>query len=243
MLNIAICDDDIKFAGMTESFIEKIDKISGADRKKNISTDVYLRGDELINAYSNGKRYDLIYMDIEMKDVDGIVTAKKIREIDYQVLIIYISSHEEYMKQLFEVEPFRFLTKPVDYQNFCSVFESARQRIERSSNTYYHFKYGKNIVKLLCRDILYFESSGRKIIVHTQHSCYEYYDKLNNVEDKLSGSRFIRIHKGYLVNIDNVEAFQYEKVALIDGTILSISEKNRARIRNQIWNYFHEEDE
>lgn len=74
--------------------------------------------------------------------------------------------------------------------------------------------------------------------MHTLHKEYAYYDKLNNIEEQLKDSRFIRIHKAYLVNIDNIEAFQYERVALTDGTILNISEKNRPYIRNEFWKYF-----
>ena len=97
-------------------------------------------------------------------------------------------------------------------------------------------------MKVFCKDILYFESSGRKVVLHTTQRAYEFYDKLNNIEESLKDFRFVRIHKAYLVNIDNVESFQYERLALTDGTILSISEKNRPRLRNEFWHYFRKGD-
>ncbi len=75
--------------------------------------------------------------------------------------------------------------------------------------------------------------------MHTLQHSYEYYGKLNEIEENLKEMRFVRIHKAYLVNIDNVEAFQYERVAMSDGTILSISQKNRPRIRSEFWKYYH----
>ncbi len=105
-------------------------------------------------------------------------------------------------------------------------------------NNYFCFRSGKNITKILCKDILYFESSGRKVLLHTLQHSYEFYDKLNHIEENLKDFQFVRIHKAYLVNIDNVESFQYERLSLTDGTILSISEKNRPRLRNEFWHYF-----
>lgn len=234
MIKIAICDDEPKFVGTIQTYLEKI--ISHYHYEIDIQ--VYLSGRELVDDYQAASCYDLIFLDIEMDGMDGIQTAKKIRQIDYYVLIVYISSHEEYLKQLFEAEPFRFLQKPLKFEPFYQVFLAAQQRISEHQNNFFYFKTKQSIIKLLCRDILYFESSGRKVIIHTLHKEYSYYDKLNSIEERLRHLRFIRIHKAYLVNIDNIEAFQYERVALTDGTILNISEKNRPQIRNEFWEYF-----
>lgn len=234
MIKIAICDDEPKFVGTIQTYLETI----AADYHYEMDIQTYFSGETLIKDYQTGEKFDLIYLDIEMQKMDGIETAKWIRNNDYYVLIVYISSHEEYLRQLFEAEPFRFIQKPVNFDSFLSVFSQAQKRISQQQNNFYCFKFGKNIIKVLCRDILYFESAGRKVIVHTLHKEYAYYDKLNNIEEQLKDSRFIRIHKAYLVNIDNIEAFQYERVALTDGTILNISEKNRPYIRNEFWKYF-----
>lgn len=238
MIKIAICDDDIAFVGITQTYLEKI----SAEYHYSLEISAYLSGQELIKDHQSGNSFDLIYLDIEMDGLDGIETAKWIRSNDYHVLIVYISSHEEYLRQLFEAEPFRFLKKPVPFDAFCRIFLQAEKRISQKQNNFYCFKSGHNLMKVSCKDILYFESDKRKVIVHTIQHSYEYYDKLNVIEEKLKNQRFIRIHKAYLVNIDNIEAFQYERVALTDGTILSISEKNRPRIRNEFWNYFNKGD-
>lgn len=234
MIKIAICDDEPKFVGTIQTYLENISN----DYHYELDIQTYFSGEFLVKDYQAGETFDLIYLDIEMQGMDGIETAKWIRDNDYYVLIVYISSHEEYLRQLFEAEPFRFLQKPVDFSSFLSVFLQAQKRILQQQNNFYCFKFGKNMIKVLCRDILYFESAGRKVIVHTLHREYTYYDKINNIEDHLKDQRFIRIHKAYLVNMDNVEAFQYERVALTDGTILNISEKNRPHIRNEFWKYF-----
>lgn len=238
MIKTAICDDEPAFTGFIQTLLERI----AGEYHLSVEISVFLSGRSLLEEYRNGTHFDLIFLDIEMNELDGIETAKRIREQDYHALIVYISSHEEYLRQLFEAEPFRFLKKPVAYEEFLSVFLQAQKRITAMQNNYFCFRCGKSITKVLCRDILYFESSGRKVILHTLQHTYEFYDKLNHVEESLKEFHFARIHKAYLVNIDNVESFQYERLSLTDGTILSISEKNRPRLRNEFWHYFRKED-
>lgn len=238
MIKIAICDDNPAFTGTIQTYLDQI----AEEYHLSLESSIFLSGSTLVQDYQNGNCYDLIFLDIEMNGMDGIETARAIQEQDYHVLIVYISSHEEYLRQLFEAEPFRFLKKPVAYEDFLSIFLQAQKRILAMQNNYFCFRSGKNLSKVLCKDILYFESAGRKVILHTQKTTYEFYDKLNHVEESLKDFPFARIHKAYLVNIDNVASFQYERLALTDGTILNISEKNRPKLRNEFWHYFRKED-
>lgn len=238
MIKIAVCDDDQRFIGTVVTYLTQLKN----KHQYELDIEEYSSGEELIADIEKGIRFDLVYMDIEMKQIDGMDTAAYIREHDDKMLLVYISSHEEYIRKLFETEPFRFLSKPVSIEEFEKVFLKAVQKIHNQKQQCFYFQSGKNLMKVLARDILYFESSGRKVIVHTAKHEYEYYDKLSEVEKKVSDLRFVRIHKAYLVNMDNIEAFQYERVALVDGTILSISEKNRPKIRSQFWEYCQREE-
>lgn len=234
MIQIGVCDDQQKFLSQMEQLLEEMAKKYHCE----IQVELYSDGRELLEDFERGVGFDLIFLDIEMQHVNGIQTAQKIREKDYHILIVYISSYEQYLMQLFEVEPFRFLKKPVQKEQLEDVFLKAQKRIDEKKKSYYRFQTGKTMMQVLQKDILYFESAGRKVILHTMEKEYEYYDKLDKVEEKLLGMHFLRIHKAYLVNVDNIEAFQYERVALIDGTVLSISEKNRTRVRNEFWEYY-----
>lgn len=237
MIRVGVCDDDQRFLSQTEDYLSRIQK----KYHYEMQTEVYSSGKELLDDFIQGIGFDMVFLDIEMEEMDGIETAKQIRQTDYHLPLIYISSYDSYMKQLFEVEPFRFLQKPLQFEELEAVFLKAVKRVEEQKNSYYRFQVGKSRLQVLCREILYFESDGRKVIVHTASKQYKYYDKLDHVEELMAGYRFIRIHKAYLVNLDNIEAFQYERVALTDGTILNISEKNRSRIRNEFWDYYEGE--
>lgn len=110
MLNIAICDDDIQIAGQMEMMIQNIAKRNFIDA----DIEVFWDGKSLADMVASGYGFDIIYLDIEMDKEDGISAAKRIRIYDKNVLIIYVTSHENHMKESFMVRPFRFLVKPVN---------------------------------------------------------------------------------------------------------------------------------
>lgn len=239
MVSVGVCDDSISFTEEMNRMLCEYGKRS----RQELSIHLFNSAEELLEGLKEGESIELLFLDIEMDGMDGIELGKLLREQERQLLIVYISGYDQYLRQLFEVEPFRFCQKPLQKEAFFEVMDKAMRRILSRNRETFRFQYGKNVVNLLCSDLLYLESSGRKVIVHTVNGNYEYYDKLDHAEAELSEKHFVRIHKAYLINLDQVEAFEYEKVALRDGTILNISEKNRARVRSLFWDYLKEDQE
>ena len=235
MITCAMCDDELPFAEQLRSLV-----IAYAKKKRvELQAETFASAEELLEEIENGAGLEILFLDIEMRKMDGIELGKKLRERSYQTLIIYVSGYDQYMRQLFEAEPFRFLSKPLKQEELENVLDKAFERISRFHRELFTIRFGKNVVNLLCRDIVYLESNKRKVIVHTVRGEYEYYYKLDEAEEELLAisADFVRIHKAYLVNMEHVEAFQYEKLALRDGTILSISEAHRANVRSRFWEW------
>lgn len=230
MLRIAICDDDLVFASKIESLLYEISEVNVMD----IDIEVYSDGIELWEDILNGEVYNLFYLDIEMVQLNGIDVAKKIREKDTSAIIIYISSYENYLIELFEVEPFRFIKKPVDKKIFVQYFYKAYERIIHE-NVYFDYKFNKVQYKVLTKDIMYFESSGRLINVVDKIGMGKFYGKLNQVEKELKSGQtpFLRIHQSYLVNYRFIREISFSKVVLMDGTELQISEDRQKKIRER----------
>lgn len=235
MITCAMCDDELPFAEQLRSFVMAYAK----KRRVELQAETFASAEELLEEIENGAGFEILFLDIEMRKMDGIELGKKLRERSYQTLIIYVSGYDQYMRQLFEAEPFRFLSKPLKQEELENVLDKAFERISRFHRELFTIRFGKNVVNLLCRDIVYLESNKRKVIVHTVRGEYEYYNKLDEAEEELLAisADFVRIHKAYLVNMEHVEAFQYEKLALRDGTILSISEAHRANVRSRFWEW------
>lgn len=236
MINIAICDDDSWYGGQIENLLYRVSEAEGI----KIQTEVYFDGVSLIREVQKGTYYDLIYMDIQMKEQNGIDTARIIRKNNKSVLLIYVSSHEEYLKDIFEVEPFRFLPKPLDESKFIQYFKEAYYRIAEN-NTYFQFTFNKEIFRITYKDIVYFESRNRVIHVYLADGTTEqFYGKLNNVEHEIAqgNQRFLRIHQSYLVNYNYVRNMNYSSVVLDAGEgrvyTLQISEERQKKIRSQL---------
>lgn len=230
MINIGICDDDLIFATKIETMLIKISK----SQLIEMNIEVYSDGCELWNDIQNCNTFDLLYLDIEMLQVNGIDVARKIREKDIDVIIIYISSYENYFIQLFEVEPFRFIKKPVDDEIFYDYFNKEYERI-LGSDVFFEYKFNKVPHKIMLKNVLYFESSWRLIEIKGKDENGKFYGKLNMVEKKLESGKipFLRIHQSYLVNYRFVKEISFYKVVLYDGTELQISEDRQKMVRDK----------
>ncbi|HIS27065.1 MAG TPA: response regulator transcription factor [Candidatus Pullilachnospira intestinigallinarum] len=225
-MRIAICDDDMAVTGVMDGMLQKIEK----EEKIEMEVDVFFGGAGLWEQIQQTGAYDLIYLDIEMKDMDGITVARKIREKDPYTILIFVSAYDSYFRQLFEVEPFRFLDKPLDEKIFREYFLLAYKRIS-SQNERFAFRFEKRIYQLPLREIVYFESNLRLIYIHGKDREYRFYGKLNQVQEQMEkmSRYFIRIQRSYLVNYYHILSMNGKEVELITGEKLPVSKEYKDR--------------
>ena len=195
-----------------------------------MEVDVFFGGAGLWEQIQQTGAYDLIYLDIEMKDMDGITVARKIRGKDPYTILIFVSAYDSYFRQLFEVEPFRFLDKPLDEKIFREYFLLAYKRIS-SQNERFAFRFEKRIYQLPLREIVYFESNLRLIYIHGKDREYRFYGKLNQVQEQMEkmSRYFIRIQRSYLVNYYHILSMNGREVELITGEKLPVSKEYKDR--------------
>lgn len=229
MLKIAVCDDEKAIANQIEHLILQVctkESIPG-------DTDVFFDGKSLEEEIYKGTRYDLIYMDIEMEDRDGISTAQNIRRVDENVLLVFVSGHSKYALELFRLDVFEFILKPIDRQIFETCFLNACRKIS-TLNIYFRYQYKRREFKISVMDIAYFESKGRKIYIHRLDGGVTVYNgKLSDVETwALKGKvPFLRIHQSYLVNYHVIVSRTKKEFRLKNGTSLYISKERQNDIK------------
>ncbi|MBQ3783601.1 MAG: response regulator transcription factor [Lachnospiraceae bacterium] len=231
MIKIAICDDEEIITSQIDNIIHEI----CAKEDIPVDLDVFYSGQRLEKEVKDGTKYDLIYLDIQMNNGDGITAAKNIRKMDENVLLIYVSSYDKYMMELFRLDVFAFIKKPIDYSNFEKIFLDANRKI-CNQRFYFSFQYKNAEYKIPCIDITYFESCARKIVVHTKDGGEENFNgKLLEVEEKLKTGKipFLRIHQSYLVNYHHIRSRSKTVVTLTNGTKLPISEDRRKNFGKQ----------
>ncbi|MBR4670555.1 MAG: response regulator transcription factor [Butyrivibrio sp.] len=237
MLKIAICDDDVKLAGWLESQVNTECLTSGI----RADIDIFYDGLPLVKNFENGKDYDIIFLDIEMENMDGISTARNIRKFSKDVILIYISGYDNYLKELFEVEPFRFLSKPVNIDKFKLYFNQALGKLEENEG-YFQYIYKREFIKVPIKNIAYFESSSRLVHIHlSDGTVRQFYGKINDIEKNIDSNRFffLRIHQSFLINYKYVKRISYSYVIMHVGNEeveLKISEKKQKEIRDKVCN-------
>lgn len=228
MIEIAICDDEKTITSEIEDRLNLLSKKMAI----SIKVDVFFDGVTLTNYISaQNPQYDIIYIDIEMEKENGVEAARKIRQFDKNVLLIYVTNHESFAKEVFEVSAFRFLTKPISDFLFEKYFINAIDEI-RQAPYFFQFQYNKVHYKLILGEIVYFQSDKRVTYIICLDGMQKCYEKLNSIEQRLEQSdvHFFRTHQSFLVNPKYVEIYMYDAMQLKDGTILSISENRRKKV-------------
>jgi DNA-binding LytR/AlgR family response regulator len=222
MIKIAICDRQNAMISQLENLIFKICQY------ENISVEIdgFYSGESLLKGISTGAQYDLLYMDIQMIGTNGLLVAKDIRKMDENVLIIFVSGCEQYNLDLFRIDIFAFIKKPINSKDFVEIFFEANKKI-CNRVFYFVYRYKNNEYKIPCKEILFFESIGRKIRINLYNGDSElFYAKLSDIELQLAKGKnpFLRIHQSFLVNYHMIRSRSKAKVALVNGMTLQISE-------------------
>ena len=228
MFKIAICDDVPSVCSDLKAMITdmKNDLIC-----KEITIDTFYSGEALIDNIKEENLYDLIFLDIELGKINGVEVGHIIREQmeDYVTKIIYISSKDIYDRQLFDVQPLHFLKKPIDSKKVFDDIQLA-MKISEKENRNFEFKSFRNTIKVPYRDILYFESRGRKVFLMGTKNNYTFYGNINSLEEVLP-KFFIHPNRSYFVNYEFVTCFKFEELIMTDGSIIPISRNKRKEIR------------
>lgn len=201
-----------------------------------MGVELFYDGNELCESLARGERYDLIFLDVLMSGIDGIETGKYIRKAieDEEAKIIYVSFDEGHAVELFQNQPTNFLKKPVKTEQIFQALDEFSRAAEKK-RTHFVYKRGNLTYRIPYRDILYYQSAGRKIQIHTRSRVWEYNGKLSHLLKEGLPSDFISIHKSYIVNRKYISEKRYDKLYVAAERVwLSISQAHRKEVRKRL---------
>lgn len=218
MLRIAICDDDMSLCSSLENNIIKIAENHGV----KIHTEVFYNGEDLLRFIQNHHSFEIYFLDIIMKNINGIAISDIIRNKNKDILseIIFISSTTQYDRQLFAYHPLRFLSKPLSASAVEEAFLLACQRYNLHEPAFSFCCHHENY-RINYQNILFFESDSRKIKIITADDTFTYYGKFADLTESLPNF-FCQIHRSYIINLHKVLKYGYGTVTLYNGFTINI---------------------
>ena len=219
-VRIAICDDENSLREGLRAALDASELLPGNSEVVELSNGVDLL------ACHKARPFDIIFLDIEMEGISGIEAGHEIRSIDTNVIIIFITSHHQYVYSSFKIEAFDFIVKPFDRERV----NDALSRALKKHNEQHHiidFKWQGCVHALDISEIIYIEAYHRLIIFVTKGDKQECIGKLDEYECDLSSYGFMRCHQNALINMRYVKSIEDTSITTTYGHTVKMSARRK----------------
>lgn len=200
MINIGICDDELHYR------VNIKDMLGDILSTYSINYKIYefSSGEELLSNYP--KDLDILIMDIQMKIINGMDTARKIREFDQNLEIIFMTSFSEFMQEGYEVKSYRYILKPISERKISRNILPCINEIMKKKNNYLTINVKNYVDRIKIDSIVYIETDRPNILIYTNDNKYTTKMSISKIDKILREHGFFRCHNSYIVNLKLVES-------------------------------------
>lgn len=219
-MKIAIVDDSRKDAERLKGYVEQF----CTEQEEAIQIFVYRDGLDFLDEM--GKNFDIVFMDVEMPHLDGIKTAKRMRETDESTVLVFITNMAQYAIHGYEVNAIEYMVKPVGYYNFADKMTKALRFVRRNKERILLLKSEDMVAKIPLSEVYYLEKEKNYIVFHTKKEIYRERGSMAEMEGKLQGAGFAKCCSGCLVNLKHVSKMSKDMV-FVHGEGISLSRSQR----------------
>ncbi|MCR0569442.1 LytTR family DNA-binding domain-containing protein [[Clostridium] innocuum] len=236
MNKIAICDNDLRMKNQIKRICEVYDEKEGISNKYY----EFRSGEELL---TSPLHFDLIFLDIEMDDLNGIETAEQIRKTDTEVILIIISGYSKYKTRAYGLHVFDYIDKPFTPSQIMHALQEVKRYRRPITSEFTFFRTTEGMTKFNVKEILYLEYNNRKTLIHTTCGIYVTTDTLSECMNRLKNSDFFSPHRAFIVNFYHIRTFESSLIILDDreSTTLPISKLKIKVFRNAFSMYLGRE--
>lgn len=233
MIHIALVEDEEEYRKVFLGYLRRYEQESGRQFRISVFSD----GEDIVSSYKAD--YDLILMDIAMRFMDGMTAAEKIRELDQEVVIIFITNMPQFVMKGYAVDALDYVLKPVNYFAFSQRIERAISRMSRRREQYFTVPVRGGIRKLSVSNILYVEVQDHDLLFHTRNESILTRGSLAEVEAKLGNAGFFRCNKYCLVNLAFADSLQGIDL-VVAGEHIQVSRAKKKAMLDALNNYLNE---
>ena len=206
MIRIALVEDEAEVRAQLQGYVQRHTRQNGTE----FAVTEFADGMELLDDYR--PVYDILFLDVEMKHLDGMETARRIRELDPDVMLVFITNMAQYAIKGYAVGALDYVLKPVPYFAFSQQLQKVEAQLRRRTRHYLAVPVEGGLRRLDTSRIYYIESEGHRVHFYTEEGDFAAPGALKALEEKLADRPFARCNSGYLVNLAQVQAVQQNTV-------------------------------
>jgi len=196
-----------------------------------VDIDFYHSAEEMLFEHEKSYPFDMILLDIQMNQMNGIELAKKIRSFDQEVFIAFVSGIADYVFEGYLVQAIRYILKPIDEQKIFEILNFVEMN-KKSEDKYIIINIPGEKKKINHKDIIFMESVGHYVIFHLEKEVYECKYNISDLLNDLSQSSFIRTHRSYIVNLKHIERINKSSCLLTNNQEIPLS-RNAYKLVNE----------
>ena len=230
-IRIGIVEDDPASAQLIVDYLKRYQ----SEFNQEFTVSLFDDGETLVERYK--PTYDILLMDIEMARMNGLQAAKKIRERDDSVVIVFITAAPQYAISGYEVQALSYVLKPVPWFAFSQELKRSIDAVRRRNDDSMLVETGTNQMRVLLSDILYIESIRHTIIIHTFDGKLLITGTLKELETRLAEHDFFRSNSCYLVNLRHVTGVRDQDSVMSNGELLRISRPRKKAFMQALTDY------
>jgi len=234
-LKIAICDDE----KLQLDLLEKYCTGWLSDNKIQATITTYSSSEGFLFSYEDNKNYDILLLDIQMKELNGISLAKRLRERGDNVSIIFITGVKDFVFEGYHVQAIDYILKPVEEKKLKSALSRAYENIQRKEPQLI-IQIDNGLIRLNEKDIQYIESVGHNTYLYTTNGIYQAKKGISAVENELTENFFYKCHRSYIINILHIDYISKNDVK-INNTIIPIARGKWEELNKAFLNYYRGE--
>lgn len=231
MIRIAVVEDDMASRERMSQFIERYKE----EQKLEMETSFFSDGLDIVDEYQ--PKWDIIFMDIKMKHLNGMEAAAKIRKVDETTVLIFITTMAQFAIHGYEVGALDFVLKPIQYTQFQNKMIKALSVVEKIKRRKYLFLSKNDIMEKISTDsIWYIEVRNHNLYFVTKNHTYSRRGTMAEIERELKDYHFARCNQSYLVNLKNVTSVEKDGV-LAGEAELSFSRARKKQFLQELSDY------
>lgn len=229
-MRVAICDDEKPMQTILENLLDEFGRLRNID----ISIDKFDNGHDLLRVL-NEKEYEIVFMDHQMQDIDGMETSRLIRSRNTDCVIIFVSAFPEVAVDSYEVNAFRFIVKPINKEKLFKAIDDHLRSIDYDNLLILNTNDGKWKIKM--SDIIYAEAKGKHTIVRTAQKSFEINIHMKKIGDKLPSEKFCRCQRAYIAGFAHINNHTNAEIIFDNGERAQIGKAYYSKFKNAFQEY------